>query len=81
MSDEPIYEQWIANRKAAQPSSCFADQVIDAVEELAERERSIRVADRINESFIVRWTVCVSALFIGSLPLLYAAYVAKLIGL
>jgi hypothetical protein len=80
MADEPMYDQWIANRRAAEPSSELTDRVMAAVEERdMQRKRYVRLADRMNESRPARLAACLAALLVGSLPFLLVAYVAKLL--
>ena len=81
MADEPLYDEWIANRRAAKPSRDLIDRVMAAVK---EREliglRQVRLADRINDSRPAQWAACVAALLVGSLPfLLFVAYAAQLL--
>jgi len=80
MADEPMYDEWIANRRAAKPSRELTDRVMAAVEERdVQRERYVRLADRMNESRPARWAACLAALLVGSLPFLFVAYVAELL--
>lgn len=79
MADEPMYDEWIANRRAAEPSRELTDRVMAAVEERdVQRKRYVRLADRMNESRPARWAACLAALLVGSLPFLFVAYVAQL---
>ena len=79
MADEPMYDEWIASRRAIEPSRELTDRVMAAVEErYAQRKRYVRLADRMNESRPARWAACLAALLVGSLPFLYVAYVAQL---
>jgi len=79
MADEPMYDEWIVSRRAAEPSRELTDRVMAAVEEQpARRKRYVRFSDRMNESRLVRWAACLAALLVGSLPFLYAAYVSQL---
>ena len=78
MADEPMYDEWIANRRAAEPSRELTDRVMAAVEERdVQRKRYVRLADRMNESRPARWAACLTASLVGSLPFLLVAYVAK----
>ena len=78
MADEPMYDEWIANRRAAEPSRELTDRVMAAVEERdVQRTRYVRLADRMNESRPARWAACLTASLVGSLPFLLVAYVAK----
>lgn len=78
MADEPMYDEWIANRRAAEPSRELTDRVMAAVEERdVQRNRYVRLADRMNESRPARWAACLAALLVGSLPFLFVAYVAQ----
>ena len=80
MADEPMYDEWIANRRAAEPSRELTDRVMAAVEERdVQRKRYVRFADRMNESRPARWAACLAALLVGSLPLLFVAHVAELL--
>lgn len=78
MADEPMYDEWIANRRAAEPSRELTDRVMAAVEERdVQRKRYVRLADRMNESRPARWAACLAALLVGSLPFLFVAHVAQ----
>ena len=78
MADEPMYDEWIANRRAAKPSPELTDRVMAAVEERdVQRKRYVRLADRMNESRPARWAACLAALLVGCLPFLFVAYVAQ----
>ena len=80
MADEPMYDEWIANRRAAEPSRELTDRVMAAVEERGvHRKRYVPLADRMNESRPARWAACLAALLVGSLPFLFVAYVAQLL--
>ena len=80
MADKPMYDEWIANRRAAEPSPDLTDRVMAAVEERdLQHKRYVRLADRINESRPARWAACLGALLVGSLPFLFVAYVAELL--
>ncbi len=80
MADEPMYDEWIANRRAAEPSRELTDRVMAAVEERdVQRKRYVRLADRMNESRPARWAACLAAMLVGSLPFLFTAYVAQLL--
>lgn len=79
MSDEPIYDDWIANRRAVEPSSTLTDRVMVGIERQdARRNRHVRLADHVNNSLVARCAACLAALVLGSLPLLYVAHAAKL---
>ena len=80
MADEPMYDEWIANRRAAEPSREVTDRVMAAVEERDVQPKCYaRLADRMNESRPARWAACLAALLVGSLPFLFVAYVAELL--
>jgi len=80
IDDEPIYDEWVVNRRAVQPSGELTDRVMATVEERYKLNHSyLCLADRMNESPPARWAACVAALLVGSLPLLFAAHVAKLL--
>ncbi len=80
MNDEPRYNEWIANRRAVEPSGELTDRVMATVERQDVRaNRHVRLADHMNNSLSARWAACVSALLVGSLPLLYVASAAKLL--
>ena len=80
--DESIYDQWIADRRTAEPSGELVDQVM-AVVETRESDASdnsrVRLPDRLNESLPARWAACVAALLVGSLPFWFVASAAKLL--
>lgn len=80
MADEPMYDEWIANRRAAEPSRELTDRVMAAVEERdVQREFYVRLPDRMNESRPARWAACLAAVLVGSLPFLIIAHAAKLL--
>lgn len=80
MADGPMYEEWIANRRTAEPPRGLTDRVMAAVEERnVQRQRYVRLADRMNQSRLARWAACLAALLVGSLPFLFVAYVAELL--
>ena len=80
MVDEPNYEEWIANRQAIEPSSDLVDRIMTKVEDRAvEPRRTLPLADRMNQSQSIRWTACVAAVVVGSLPFLFVARVAYLL--
>ena len=80
MADEPMYDEWIANRRVAEPSRELTDRVMAAVEQRdVQRKRYVRLADRMNESRPARWAACLAALLVGSLPFLFVAYAAELL--
>ena len=75
MADDPMYEEWIANRRAAAPSCGLTDRVMAVVEERdVQRKRHVRLADRLNDSRPARWAACVAAMLIGSVPFLIVAH-------
>lgn len=80
MPDEAMYDEWIANRRAAEPSRELTDRVMAVVEERdVQRKHYVRLADRINESRPARWAACLAALLVGILPFLFVAYMAELL--
>jgi hypothetical protein len=80
MPNKPIYDQWIACRRAAEPSRDLTDRVMAAIEERdAQRKHYVRLADRINESQPARWAACLAAMLVGSLPFLFVAHVAQML--
>ena len=79
---EPRYDDWIANRRAVEPSRDLTNQVMATVErQNAQVVRHVRLAEKMNNSLPARCAACVSAMLVGSLPFLYVAYAAKLIAL
>ena len=79
MADRSMYDEWIANRRAAELPRELTDRVMAAVEEQdAQRQRHVRFADRLNESRPARWAACVAALLVGSLPFFVVVYLAQL---
>ena len=80
MADEPMYDEWIANRRAASTSRELTDRVMAAVEErCGQRESYVHLADRMNASRPARWAACLASLLVGSLPFLLVAYAAELL--
>ncbi|MCA9147666.1 MAG: hypothetical protein KDA92_00135 [Planctomycetales bacterium] len=80
MDNESIFDEWIANRRAVEPSCELTDRVMVAIERRgAPSVRNVRLADRMNNSLLARCAACLAALVVGSLPLLYVAHAAKLL--
>ena len=89
MTDNSMYDEWIANRQSIEPSPELTDRVMaavsgeepgtvsDAVEDGLPREHYVCLADRLNQSRPVRFVACATALLIGSVPFLYVAYVVQ----
>ena len=74
MPDVPMYDEWIASRRAAKAHRELTDRVMTAVEErVVQRKTYVRLADRINESRPARLTACLAALLVGFLPFLFVA--------
>jgi len=79
MADEPKYDEWIANRRAAKPSRELTDRVMAAVQKReVERKLFVSLAYRMNQSRPARWAACLAAMLVGSLPFLLVAYVSQL---
>ena len=80
MTDEQIYDDWIAKRRAVEPSHELGDRVMAAVEEQdVRRDPHVRLADHMNNSLMARCAACLAASLVGSLPFLFVAYVAELL--
>lgn len=80
MTDEPMYDEWLANLRDAQPSGEFTDNVMAALEERqAYRSHCVTVADGLSQSPVACLAACFAAMFIGSLPFLLVAHAAKLL--
>lgn len=80
MTDEPMYDQWIANRRTGEPSPALIDRVMAEVEERDEqRQHYVRLARQMNESRSARWAACLAAVLVGSLPFVFVAHAAKLL--
>ena len=80
MAEEPMYDEWLADRRAAKPSCDLTDRVMATVEERnVQRKHYVRLADRLNDSRPARWAACLAALLVGSLPFLLVAYAAQLL--
>jgi hypothetical protein len=76
--DQPIYDEWIASRRAIKAPRELADRVMTAVEERGvQRRHYVRLADRINESQPARSAACLAAMLVGFLPFLFVAYAAQ----
>ena len=76
MSDQKMYDDWIADRRAAKPPGDLTGRVMAAVESLdVQGEYCVSLTDRMNASPPARWAACVAAVLVGCLPLLYVAYV------
>ena len=79
MNEDPMYDEWLANRRAVTAPHELTDRVMVAVEEREVQVKSVRLADRLNESRTARWAACTAALLVGSLPLLFVAHATKLL--
>lgn len=84
MTDETqhdgMYECWIADRQSAEPPRELTDQVMASIEtQNVQRTHQVRLIDRMNESQPAQLAACLASCFVGSLPIFYAAYVAKLL--
>ncbi len=79
MADDRMYNEWLAQRRAAEPSRELTDRVMAAVEERGvQRRRQVRLADRLNASQPARWAACLASLLVGSLPFgVFVAYAAQ----
>ena len=80
MTDEPRYDDWLARRRAVEPSVEMTDRIIAAVEEQQQPTRHyVQLADRMNTVQPIRWAACLSALVVGTLPFFYVTYAAQLL--
>ena len=80
MAKKTMYDEWIANRRAAEPSRELTDRVMAALEERdGQRNSYVCLADRLNESRPARWAACLASLLVGSLPFLLVARAAELL--
>ena len=80
MSDESIYDEWIANRRDVEPPCGLADRVMDEViHQDARLHHRVRLTERMNNIIPARWAACLSASLVGSLPFFYVAYAARLL--
>ena len=78
MPDKPMYDEWLASRRAAKVPGELTDQVMAAVEkQVVQRKYYVRLADRMNESQPARLTACLAALLVGCLPFFLVAYAAQ----
>ena len=78
MVNDPMYDEWIADRRAVKPPRNMTDQVMAAVEARdTPDDGHVHLAVGMNESSPVRWAACLAAMLVGSLPFLYVAYVAQ----
>jgi hypothetical protein len=78
MPHTPMYDEWLASRRAAEVPDELIDRVMAAVENrVVQRNHYVRLADRINESQPARLTACLAALLVGCLPFLFVAYAAQ----
>ncbi len=78
MSQEKIFKEWLADRRSAKPSPDLVDRVMAAVDKTVQTKPVVHLANQLNSSLAARLAVCISAMTVGSLPLLYVAYSAKL---
>ena len=80
MGNEPMYDEWLASRRAAKPSPKLIEGVMAKVERQdLQRESYVRITHRINDSRFARRATCVAAVLVGSLPFLFVAYAAHLL--
>lgn len=86
VSDEPVYGDWLASRRAVEPSRDLPDRVMAAVEdrdvhckEDAGREGYVRLVQRMDSSRSARCAACLAAVLVGSLPFLFVADVTYLL--
>ena len=80
MANEPMYDEWIANRQTVEHSRKLTDRVMAAVEERdVQRKRYARLAHQMNNSRPARWAACLAAVLVGCLPFLLVAHVAHLL--
>ena len=82
MTDGPMYDDWLDQRRAIDSSGELADRVMAAVREAENRRQQsllLWIAVRIESSRLARYTACLAALLVGSSPFLYMAYVAQLL--
>ena len=69
MANEPMYDEWLADRRAVKPSPDLTNRVMKAVEEQSvQHKHSTRFVDRMNNSRPIRWAACLAALLVGCLP-------------
>ena len=85
VSDELVYEDWLASRRAAEPSRDLPDRVMAAVEDCdfhrkedAGREGYVRLAQRMDSALLARCAACLAAVLVGSLPFLFVAHATYL---
>ena len=81
MSDQKVYDDWIANRRSVKPPTDLATEVMSAVEDrhaVYQRLLLLRFAHYVDRSKAGRWLTCLAALFVGSTPFVVLAYVARL---
>jgi hypothetical protein len=75
VSENPMYDEWIASRRAAEAPRELTDRVMAAVEKRVVHY--VRLADRMNESQPARMAACLAALLVGCLPFLFVAYAVQ----
>ena len=83
MSEEPTYDEWLAERQAVEPSNKLAGRVMAALESKeVQSVRRLRFAERINASQPARYAACLAAMAIGSVPFVFvASYMMQLVRL
>ena len=78
MPDKPMYDEWLASRRAAKVPGELTDRVMAAVEKrVVHGTHYVHLADRINESRPARLTACLAALLVGCLPFFLVSYAAQ----
>jgi len=82
MSEDPLYDEWIDQRRAIGSPDDLTDRVMASVEELDSQRKQflfLRIAQWIEDKRLARWSACLAALLVGSSPFLYLAYIAQLL--
>ena len=78
--EKTMYVEWIERRRSVAPRSDLTDRIMSTVgSRQVHRPDNGRLADRVNESIVARYTACAAALLVGIFPFLFVAYVAELI--
>ncbi len=80
-SDDELYRDWLALRRAERPGPELTDRVMESVASADIHEsvsRRMHLLTWIDRSRARRRAACFGALAVGSVPFIYFAYVSQL---
>jgi len=80
MTDDDIYQQWLARRHSDTVDAGLTDRVMEAIAQSAwvrVTSRRLRLLTWIERSRMRCAAACGGALLVGSLPFVYLAYICQ----